>query len=135
MKKFSCTALKILALCTIVTAIVGCEEELASDTRKDKLFAAENIQLKKELQKCNDNIEKRDKQLKKQEGVIEKYQQEEKERKSAGPKVLSQTKMDQTLSTMAKKSGKESFRLAQENKNLKEQIASLKNELEELKKP
>ena len=135
MKKFSCTALKILVLCAIVTAIAGCEEELSSDTRKSKLFAAENIQLKKDIQKYNKNIEIRDQQIKKQKGLIEKYQLKEEERKGADIKALSKAKMDKTMSAMARQSGKVNLRLAKENRRLKEQIAALQKELENLKNP
>lgn len=95
----------------VIMAVTGCEEQNLSDTKINRLMAAENIQLREQLEQCNKEIEK--------------YQQEGKtcEEKSAmESQLLSELHIEQYR------------KMREEKEGLKAQIEQLKKELEELKK-
>ncbi len=113
----------VLAIGVIMFMLIaGCEEQNISNTKKGRLVAVENIRLKKEL-------EQRDKEIEKQEKLLEKCLQEkilleEKVRKGIRDQV------NDILGVVIEESAK----LRQENKKLKTQIEQLKKELAEVKK-
>lgn len=54
-KKFS-----VVVVCAIIfISVAGCEEQQkTSNTKKDRVFAAQNIELKGQLERCNDQVAK-----------------------------------------------------------------------------
>jgi len=95
--------------------IAGCEEENLSNTKKSRLIAAENLELKKELQQG-------DRQTEQQKELLEKCQQEKKALQYRLNKELKE-QVEGVFSHVIK-----------ENQNLKARIKELETELEELKK-
>ena len=108
----------ILAVCIVVIMLIaGCEEQ--DPARKSRLIAAENIQLKEQLEQCEAEVEK--------QRALEEQSQEQ----VAG-----------LMNEISKTFGEENKKLREENKALKVQIKQLEaqvqqleKELEELKKP
>ena len=47
----------VLAACVLTLFHAGCAEKEVTDTRKSRLIAAENLQLKQNLSQCNQQIE------------------------------------------------------------------------------
>ena len=126
------------------TLIIGCEAENLSDTKsntaKSKLVAAENRQLRKEIK---DLKKQHKKELKQQEGLLTKCQQE----KDALVKLSGEgirDLMDSALNDITEEVARlrevnENLKsqveeLQRENDNLKRLITQLKKELEELRK-
>ena len=114
----------------VVMLIAGCEEQSLSNTKKSKLIAAENIQLKKEL-------EKRDREIEEQKKLVDKCLREKK-----GQEDKTQEKVEELMGLIFESFGEENKELRKENENLKAQvqqlearIKQLETELEELKKP
>ena len=107
----------ILAVCTVVIMLIaGCEEQNLA--RKSRLLAAENIQLKEQLEQCEKEVEK--------QNALEEQSKE----RIAG-----------MMDTISKTIGEKNKKLREENKTLKTQIMQLEarvrqleKELEELKK-
>lgn len=62
-------AIALIVGVVVIALITGCEEQNPSGTRKARLVAAENIQLKK-------GLEQRDKQIERQKELLAKRQQE-----------------------------------------------------------
>ncbi len=108
----------ILAVCTVVIMLIaGCEEQNLA--RKSRLLAAENIQLKEQLEQCEKEVEK------------QKALEEQSKERVMG-----------MMDAISKTVGGENKKLREENKTLKVQmkqlearVVQLKKELEELKKP
>ncbi len=118
----------------VIILSAGCEEEQVRDNQKARVIAAENIQMKNLLQQRDSEIEKLKEQhkseLKKQEGLLIKCQEE----KKALEEQLTE-KYEGRLNEFIENLGKENVKLHQENENLKLQVEKLKAELEEIKKP
>ena len=113
----------VLAAGTVVIMLIaGCEKENAPDTKRSRLIATENIRLKKEL-------EQRDKEIKKQEKLLEKCLQERDTWKAKAQQNI-QEQVDSVLTVVMEKN----VELRKENEGLKAQIEKLKAELEEAKK-
>ncbi|MBA7712785.1 hypothetical protein ES703_121775 [subsurface metagenome] len=113
----------VLAAGTVVIMLIaGCEKENAPDTKRSRLIATENIRLKKEL-------EQRDKEIKKQEKLLEKCLQERDTWKAKAQQNI-QEQVDSILTVVMEKNKE----LREENEGLKVQIKELKAELEEAKK-
>jgi hypothetical protein len=107
----------LLAVCIVVMLIVGCEEEEnLSNPKKTRLIAAENMRLKKDL-------ERRDKEIEKQKGLLEKCQQEKNTWKGKAQKNIKEQVDKVLMGVMG-----ELAKLRDENKSLKEQIEKLKAE-------
>lgn len=101
-----------------ITLLTGCEEENMVDTRKTKLIAAENLQLREQLEQYSQTVEQQKKSIEecqKEKTFWEKHSREG-----------SQDLMDLSYQHFAK----ENIELQQENKQLKAQIEELKKELE-----
>lgn len=113
----------VLAAGTVVIMLIaGCEKENAPDTKRSRLIATENIRLKKEL-------EQRDKEIKKQEKLLEKCLQERDTWKAKAQQNI-QEQVDKVLAGVME----EYTKLRKENEGLKAQIEKLKAELEEAEK-
>jgi len=103
----------------VIMLIAGCEEESQSNTKKSRLIAAENIRLKKEIEK--------------QKELLEKCLQEKKapeEMSPEGAQDLTQFLLEESV-----KLNEENEKLKAEIVQLEARIKQLKTELEELKKP
>jgi len=101
----------------IFMLIAGCEEQSLTGTKKCRLLAAENIQLKKQLNERDTEIEKQKEQL-------EKYQQEKKAQEEAAYPINPEF-VEFIIG--------ENARMMEENEALLAEVESLKQELEELK--
>ncbi len=106
----------VVGIVFVIMLIAGCEEQNVSNTRKSRLIATENSQLKKRL-------EQRDGEIEKQKGLLDKCLQEK--------KVLEQ-KTSQDF-----KGQVEGILviLMEENVKLRQEIDRFKKEIEELKGP
>lgn len=103
----------------VIMLIAGCEEESQSNIKKSRLIAAENIQLKKEIEK--------------QKELLEKYLQEKKPPEEMSPE--STQDLTQFLFEENIKLHEENEKLKAEIMQLEARIKQLETELEELKKP
>ena len=111
--------------------IAGCEEEQNSaGAKKSRLIANENMQLKKELEQHNKEIER-------QKELFAKCQQEKKALEEQSTKDIGQM-----MDSIVKDVSEENTKLRGDIKNLKAQVSSLesqmaelKNKLAEIKKP
>jgi predicted nuclease with TOPRIM domain len=123
----------VLAVCVVAIIIItGCEEQQVSGGKMARIIAAENIQLKEQLQQYKSEIEKLKKQydieLKKQGELLAKCSREKKslEEQFAGKY---EDQINEFFKTVAQESGK----LDEENKQLKAQVEKLKAKLEKQK--
>ncbi len=124
----------VLAVGIIVIMLnAGCEKEQLPDKKKARIIAAENMQLKKQLQRRDSEIEKlkgqRENVLKKPKELLAECQEEK--------KYLEEALAEKFDSQMNEFSGSlivENEKMFRENENLKQQIEKLKTELEEIKK-
>jgi len=122
----------VLAVGVVAMLIAGCEGQELPSAKKSRLIAAENMQLKKELEQRSQEIERlkelHDKQMKEQEELLEKcLEEKETWKKKSWQNVRNQVKgvFDAIMEQNAK--------LRQENEKLKAQIEEIKTELEEQK--
>ena len=107
----------------LITLIAGCEEEAnLPDTKRSRLIAAENMRLKKDL-------ERRDKEIERQKELLEKCLQEKNTWKEKAQQNI-RKQVDSILTAVMEKN----VELHKENEGLKAQIEKLKAELEEAKK-
>jgi DNA repair exonuclease SbcCD ATPase subunit len=102
--------------------MTGCNEENLSDTRRHRLIADENIQLKKQLERCNTEIEK-------QKQMRDECAQENKELKNK-----LQENFDDLVGAVVDALTEENQRLLEKKGELEEQIKGLEQELEKVKK-
>lgn len=96
----------------LVMLIAGCEEQSLSGAEKSRLIADENIQLKQELKR-------RDREIKKQKGLLGECLQEKK---------VAEERADKSIEDMMDNVVKDILR---ENRELREENEKLKRELEE----
>ena len=111
----------------VITLIAGCDEEqnlssTKSAVKKHQLIAAENMRLKKDL-------ERRGKEIERQKGLLEKCLQEKNAWKEKAQQSI-RKQVDSVLTVVMEKNEE----LHKENESLKAQIENLKAELEEAKK-
>lgn len=103
-----------------VASIAGCEEANLSDTKKSRLIAAENIQFKKQLAQCSE-------ELAEQKQLTEKYLKEKKKfqkRASEGSEEI--------LRILFENFDKETIKIREENEHLKSKVEDLEKQLKEL---
>jgi len=116
-----------------VALSAGCQEEELIGAKKSRVIAAENIQLKKDLEQRDQEIEKlkklHDKQAKQQEELLTKCLQEKETWKQKAQQNIKE-QVDSVLTAVVDDNAK----LREEIKNLKSQIEKLKKELDELTK-
>ena len=118
------TKILVLAVCFVVLLIAGCGEQELPSMKKSRLIAVENMQLKRELEQCNREIEKlielHNKESRKQEKILaECVQEKESWKQKAQQNVRNQVKgvFDAVMEQNAK--------LLEENKKIKAQIEKL----------
>jgi len=116
MKRVLQKELAMVISMAVIILIIGCEEQNLAGTKKCRLLAAENIQLKTQL-------DERDKKIEKQKEQLEKYQQEKQTLKEATYQINPEF-MEFIVS--------ENARMLKENEALKAEVERLKKELEEL---
>ena len=116
----------VLAVCIVVMSIAGCGEQEPPSVKKSRLIAVENMQLARELEQRNKEIERlnelHNKESKKQENLLAKcVQEKESWKKKARQNVRKQVKgvFDAVMEQNAK--------LREENEKLKAKIEKLKN--------
>ncbi len=126
MKKSGQVALVFLVAVFVVMFISGCEEE-ASNERMAKLIANENRQLKKQLEQRDKEMQRQKQQLEKgiekQTQLLEKCEQ--------AKKVLEQRTQEEMSRQVQSVLGV----VMEQNAKMHQEIAVLKQELEELKNP
>ncbi len=98
----------------VILLIAGCEEQSVPSSRVSKLVAAENIELKEEINQRDAVIERQKKQL-------EKCQQE---RETLAKQLQANT--EELMGHLFENFGKDNQRLRKENTELKAQIEKLK---------
>jgi len=96
----------------VIALVTGCEEQNLSDTRKSRLVAAENMQLKKDLAQ-------RDEEIEKQKGLLAECIEEQEMAAKQVQKSLKE------LSDTALKDFEEIISLKQENSELRAQLDQL----------
>ena len=114
----------VFAIGTIFFAMLfaGCEEQQirsSADNKKSRLVGAENLQLKKEFQQCNNKLEKCSNKLEKCKNQLEECQLET-ETSIEKAKEGTDTLIEFVMNEMQK--------LAQENAELQEQIKELEKQ-------
>ncbi len=113
----------VLAVCIVVIMLIaGCEEGNLSNAKKSGLIADENMQLKKDLEQCNREIEK-------QKELLAKCLQQKESSQEQMQKIIEDLSGD-TLSDF-----EEIMKLREENEKLKAQIEQLHHELDLRPKP
>jgi len=115
--------LVLAAAATFVTAfsIAGCQQAEQAGSKKSRLIAAENIELKKKLNSCNDTLALKKKQL--EECILERDEY----------KGLSDEKTGELLESIMEPFAGEIKKLEKENKALKSEIRALKSQVEQNK--
>ena len=111
---------------TIIMLSAGCQEEELQSDKKNRVIAAENIQLKKEIKKRDETIERlkkqHEKKLRQQDELLDKYAKQ----KEALEKQLQKGVKNQIDDVLTN--------LIEENAKLRDEINRLEAELEELAK-
>ena len=122
----------VLAIGIVVVLIAGCEEQNLPSTRKSRLIAAESLELKKQLEQCNGEIEGQKElcntRMKKQRARLEKCLQEKKAWRERSQQNI-QNQIDGVLTVVMEQNAK----LREENERLKARIDKLEKQLEEIK--
>ena len=124
MKRLTQKAL-VLATGVVIMVGVGCQESEAPSTKRARLIASENMQLKKQLEQRDSQIEKlkneHGKQIKQLEEQIAKcLEQKQSLQKRLQENV--QERVDEVLATVV-----------EENAQLRQEISKLNAQIEELK--
>ena len=118
MKRLARKAFVLTAGIVLLMLIAGCEEQnkpqSQSPGKKDRLVAAENIQLKKDLKQ-------RDEEIKQQKMLLDKYMEENRALREDAQKNT-QTLLGEIMKSFAE----ENEKLRKENEELKAQIKELK---------
>jgi len=126
--------LKALVLATgvaVIMSVTGCEEQQVPGTKRARIIAVENRQLKKQLQQRDSDMEKLkeqyDNESKNQKELLAKCEQE---KKSLQEQLTG--KFEAKLNDFIKSLGEENKKLLGENESLKAQIEELKEKVKEL---
>jgi outer membrane murein-binding lipoprotein Lpp len=133
-----------VGICLIAVLIAGCEEQNLSTTRRDKLIAYENKQLKEQLAQREKEIEEQLEQLAQQEKKVEEQSrlleecQQKKEvletrfKKEADDKV---SRMRDLFDQLSELLGQKNDQLRAQVDELRGQVSELEQELKKLKPP
>ena len=103
----------------VIMLLAGCQEENLPDTRKSRLIADENKQLKQQLAR-------RDREIEKQKELLERCLEEKKNLKD-----MLQGQVKDLLSPALEKVSRERNELRKENEEFRAQIEELKKQLDE----
>jgi len=121
----------ILAIGVAIVSSAGCQEQGLSSEKKSRLIAAENVQLKKEIEQHDKEIEKlkklHDEEIERQEELLTRCLQEKESWKQKAQQNIKE-QVDSVLAAVVDDNAK----LREEIKNLKAQIEKLKTEAPEL---
>lgn len=138
MKRRAQKAFVLAVSIVVIMLIAGCDEEqnlssTKSAVKKHRLIAAENMRLKKDLERRDKEIksqkELHNKKSKQQQELLEKCLKEKNACQERTQQDI-QKQVDSVLTVVMEKSEE----LRKENESLKAQIEKLQAELEELKK-
>jgi len=113
MRRLAQTVFVLGAGIVFIMSIAGCEEQNLSDTKKSRLIAAENMELKKQLELSDKEL---DNCLQEKKAIEEKAQKDLEE-----------------LATISLQDFEENINLKEENKDLKAKVDELQKENETLK--
>jgi outer membrane murein-binding lipoprotein Lpp len=123
----------VLVVSVVAMLIAGCQEQELPSARKTRAIVAENMQLKKELERRSEDIERlielHDREIEKQEELLAKcLEEEETWKKKSRQNIRNQVKgvLDAVIEENAK--------LRQENEELKAQIEQLEAKVQRLEK-
>ncbi|MGD9110476.1 MAG: hypothetical protein PVG93_06005 [Phycisphaerales bacterium] len=118
MREFVITTIAIVTVCSAVILVAGCEPEPTSSAKQERLYAAENIELKKQMA----DMEKRhQKELAQKQSLLDKCEEEKEGLKLQAEKEAIKLFQDELTNTLME----ESQRLQDENKQLKAKIEEL----------
>jgi uncharacterized protein YlxW (UPF0749 family) len=107
----------------VIMLIAGCEEQNVPNAKKSRLVAAENMQLKKELNQLGVKLEQRNREIEKQKGLLDKCLQEKK---------TLEEKVNENVEELV---GGIMDIFTEENARLQKEIDRLKKEVEKFKNP
>ena len=118
-KSIQTTLVLTIGIVFVIMLLAGCQEQGLSNTKKSRLIANENRQLKQQLAR-------RDREIEKQKELVAKCLEEKKKLES-----LSQGQIENLMGGAFENISRESAELIEENEKLKAQIEELKKQLEE----
>jgi len=118
-KSVQTTLVLTIGIVFVITLLAGCQEQSISDTRKSRLIADENKQLKQQLAR-------RDREIEKQKELLEKCLEEKK-----NLKTMLQGQVKNLMEGALEKVSRERAEFRKENEGLRAQIEELKKQLEE----
>ena len=124
MKKAVRNGFVVAVSVVVIVLIIGCQEQELPSAKKSRLIAAENMQLKKELQQRSKEIEGlkelHDREIQKQEKLLAKCLDEKETWKEKSRQNI-RSQVNGVVDTLMEQNAK----LRQENEKLKEQIEKL----------
>ena len=113
------TLVLTIGIVFVIMLLAGCQEQALSDTKKSRLIADENRQLKQQLTQS-------DRKIQKQKELLENCLEEKK-----NLRAMLQGQVKDLLGPAFEKISRENAELRKENERLKAQIEELKKQLEE----
>ena len=123
----------IVAIGVVIMLITGCAEQEPPDMKKSRLIAAENLELKKQLEQHNKEIEKikqmHEESIKEQQKLLADCLQEKDSWKNKSQQKIRE-QVDRVLDAVMEQNAK----LREENEKLKEQIEQLQTQVQQLEK-
>ncbi len=120
MRKYVQTTLVLtIGIVFVIMLLAGCQQQGLSDTKKSRLVANENRQLKEQLARS-------DREIKKQKEILENCLEEKK-----NLKAMLHGQIKNLMEGALEKVSRESAELRKENEGLRAQIEELKKHLEE----
>jgi len=120
-----------VGICLIAVLIAGCEEQNLSITKKNKLIAYENKQLKEQMaqreKEFGEQMAQLEETIEEQSRLLEEYQQRERI-----PEGRFREELDAKVSEMMDIFGQANREMNQENNELKAQVEELQGQVSEL---
>ncbi|MHC4488668.1 MAG: hypothetical protein ACYSW7_05760 [Planctomycetota bacterium] len=114
----------VVSVVVVVMLIAGCEEQQLPSAKKSRLIAAENMQLKKELERRSEDIERlkelHDREIQKQEKLLAKCLEEKETWKEKSRQNI-RNQVNGVVDAIMEQNAK----LRRENEKLKAQIEEL----------
>ncbi len=114
----------VVSVVIVIMLIAGCEEQQLPSAKKSRLIAAENMQLKKELERRSEDIERlidlHDREIKRQEELLAKCLEEKETWKKKSRQNI-RNQVNGVLDAIMEQNAK----LRRENEKLKAQIEQL----------
>ena len=113
------TQVVMIGIVFVIMFLTGCQEESLSDTKKSRLIADENRQLKQQLSR-------RDREIAKQKELLELCLEEKRNLES-----LSAKQIENIMGGAFENISRENAEIVEENEKLRAEIDELKKQLEE----